>query len=420
MEQMKDALEELKNSWLEVYEKIKGSPTLYQPHLPYVNAEQINEIVDTVFALFGRIRAPRGFAPAFNVGKGLMAASLIPTVSSVKALQRGEYNHFPGFMAGLNQALIALHTMVVFSEKEESQIAVGDMAARLAETLALINTAQRELGEKSEFLQNASEAVENIAASIQVVEEHQARSTQSVDAIEGLKKTANEKLEVIKAEEESAKHLTTEINAGLDSSKELLGRLGKQMQDLESLTVKANAQEQLISNLLPKGASAGLAAAFAQRVGELEWTKKAWMVVFLISIIALVVLAFIKLPIADAHTPWSGILYRFPWIAPVVWLGWFSAVQYGNTIRLQEDYAFKEATSKAFAGYREHMEHMASVQLEEANTAMTMLAAKTIDILSREPLRIFHYSDKDVSPAHSFLDRLLGRTEQREVSGSSK
>jgi hypothetical protein len=70
-----------------------------------------------------------------------------------------------------------------------------------------------------------------------------------------------------------------------------------------------------------------------------------------------------------------------------------------NTIRIQEDYAFKEATSKAFQGYRDHMEHLANIEVEGANTALNLLSERTVEILAHEPLRIFSKTEGDASPS---------------------
>src|SRR5258705_2208482 len=116
---------------------------------------------------------------------------------------------------------------------------------------------------------------------------------------------------------------------------------------------------------------------------------------------------FPRTPTEQTHG--SPLLRRLPCAAPLIWLGWFSAIQYGNTIRVQEDYAFKAATSKAFAGYKDHMEYMANVQLDEANSAMKLLAARTIEILAHEPLRIYQKPHKDVSPANFLLSIFGGK-----------
>ena len=132
---------------------------------------------------------------------------------------------------------------------------------------------------------------------------------------------------------------------------------------------------------------------------------------FFASIVGLAAFAWqiVHIPQANTEQIWTHVLHRLPLASPLIWLGWFSAIQYGNTLRVQEDYAFKEATSKAFEGYRSHMDHLASVDLKEGNTAMTMLAAKTIEILAREPLRIYAKSERDVSPTHALAELMSAK-----------
>ncbi len=61
------------------------------------------------------------------------------------------------------------------------------------------------------------------------------------------------------------------------------------------------------------------------------------------------------------------------------------------------------------------MEHMANVQLEEANTAMTLLAAKTVSILANEPLRIYNKYERDASPANSILSTFgIGKNKSKD------
>jgi hypothetical protein len=187
--------------------------------------------------------------------------------------------------------------------------------------------------------------------------------------------------------------------------------LNTQAKVVEELNGRNQRQAELIDTLLPKGASAGLAAAFAERRRQLELTKWLWMTLFIVSIACLAwsttsVLSVLKELPAGSRDVWRELLFRLPFIAPFVWLGWFSAIQYGNTIRVQEDYAFKEATSKAFAGYRDHMEHLAGINTEDGETAMNLLAAKTIEVLAREPLRIYRRSHRDVSPVNEFAELL--------------
>jgi hypothetical protein len=189
--------------------------------------------------------------------------------------------------------------------------------------------------------------------------------------------------------------------------------------DLNALTTKTREQQDLITALLPKGASAGLASAFASRVAQLERTKWLWMGGFAASIVGLIgIAAWILWNTNETNAQlWLQILQRIPLAAPFIWSGWFSAVQYGNTLRVQEDYAFKEATAKAFAGFRDHLEHMATIAEEDGASAMAVLYGKTMEALAREPLRIFQGPDRDATPSHAVLDSLKGLVEGAKPKG---
>ena len=104
---------------------------------------------------------------------------------------------------------------------------------------------------------------------------------------------------------------------------------------------------------------------------------------------------------------WIYLAHRIPLAAPMIWFGWFCSMQYGNVIRLMEDYAFKEATSIAFAGYRDHMEHLSGVSEGEASNALERLALVTISVLGNEPLRLLQKQHQDASPMDKLLNGLL-------------
>lgn len=405
MDTLKDQFGELRTLWSAVYEKISAQPETWKPYLPYSSPEEVNEVILTLCHWLERLRAPEGFAPVYRLAKSLIGSSLNNTLSSLKSIDKGEYPHFPTFLTGLNQMLSALHSMSVFANKDEIRDASVSMGGQLAEAISLMGTAQRELKDKLDLLNKSNEVAKETETQIEKINSfHDAAKTAS-ESVAKIHTDAKESLGKIEGFEKTIASSEQEIGRLLKASTELQVRIAKQEALLGKLHEKNIEQQQLIDDLLPKGASAGLAAAFGHRAAKLETTKWVWLALFISSIIALALWAFkiIDRPVQPDLELWKLILQRLPLAAPFVWIGWFSAVQYGNTIRVQEDYAFKEATSKAFAGYRDHMEHMANVKLEEANTAMTLLAEKTVSILANEPLRIYNRAERDASPANGFF-----------------
>ena len=63
--------------------------------------------------------------------------------------------------------------------------------------------------------------------------------------------------------------------------------------------------------------------------------------------------------IVEEQTTWDAIqrhtLSRLPVTIPLIWVALYAGRHYSLALRLQEDYAYKEAISTAFEGYRKEM-----------------------------------------------------------------
>ena len=409
MDEVAAQFEKIFESWKRIYETADAAPSSWQPHLPNTSLIMINELVETVNYWLSRVRAPAGFSPGFQLAKSTAASSLPSLLASAKQLEAAQYNHFPTFINGLMNLLSSLHTMSVFSQKNDRDAVVSDFTAQLSQGLALLGTAQKELADKANQLNDTTNLADVISEKhdqIIKLEETAKLETELITTHSNDSKIA---LDGITALLLKAKSSDEEFGTLLAANKKLQGNLDEMAVEIQSLQKESQAQSEIIDSILPKAASAGLAAAFAMRGKQLNLTKWIWMVVFIAALIGLSAFAYYLTTIEAAPGEfWQQILYKIPLAAPLIWLGWFSAIQYGGIIRVQEDYAFKEATSKAFQGYRDHLEHLASVNLPEAGTAMNLLAAKTIEILAHEPLRIYGKTEKDASPAHSLVEIFSG------------
>lgn len=406
MNSLKPQADELKEQWARAYEAVRANPSAYQPYLPGANAEQLNEVVETVLFWFGRVKPPSGYAPAFHLAKALASSSLSSASAASVRLAAGEYGHFPTFLLSLTQVLAAMHSLIHFGERKESNSSVADLGAHLAESLSLLDTAQRELGAKTEKLAESSAAMARAETAAEQAETASSTATSTLESITALAVTASGQSTEIAKTLENAGKLAATIEETSGKSAKLAEDLATLETGIAALATKAQEQQALITALLPKGASAGLASAFALRVEQLEITKRLWMGAFAFAILGLGGMATWVLSLdLGASTPlWLLILQRIPLAAPLVWLGWFSAVQYGNTLRVQEDYAFKEATAKAFAGFKDHLEYMSSIAEGDGASAMMLLYGKTMEALAREPLRVFQGSAQDAAPSQSVVD----------------
>lgn len=415
MDEIRQAIDELRDVWGRAYEKALERPEASAIMSPSMLA-MVNESVATLSHWIGRSKAPTGFSPGFQAARGVVAISLPALVAQAKQIEALQFNHLSGFTANLVAALSAVHTLAVFSKREDLESAAASLSTELAQALGLVQTAQRELSQKKKLLQETEAAAERIGEIDSTTAELHTQIQKRLEAvIEAEEKTIESKEGTADAAAEVAA-LKEEAAALLATTKGLKTRIDEILSSATTTIQTTKQQQELIASLLPRAASAGLAAAFATRGRSLELTKWAFVGVFVVSLVILGVMAwkFPQLRLPDGMTYWQHLLYRLPMAAPLVWLAWFSAVQYGNTVRVQEDYAFKEATSKAFQGYRDHMEHLAEVDSEEGGKALNLLASKTIEILAREPLRIFDKTHEDASPASKMAGLFSGKGDPKE------
>jgi hypothetical protein len=413
--ELEPQIDELGEHWEKAFSAAEGSPALWQPYLKGISLVVLDEAVKTVQKAAARIRAPSGFFPIYQLAKQVTVTSLSGLIQISQQLEAGQYQQLPNFTTGIVNLLSALHTMSIYAAKNAPEAAAADLSSSVSETLAVLGTAQRELNGKLQQLETADALGDEIRATHEIVKdlEQQTRTalaavqSQSSDVVDAADDAKNSLIELLAAKKE-----VQDLVVSARDTDEKLNELVLAVAKLQEHSAK---QQTIIDSILPKGASAGLAAAFATRGAKLDPTKRLWAGGFIATVLGLVMFAYYLTtlrPPADIGY-WHFILYRVALAGPLIWLGWFSAIQYGNTIRIQEDYAFKQATSVAFQGYRDHLQYLDQIDTDEGGNAMRLLAIETISILARDPLRIYGGVHHDVSPIQSltnFAQMLRGGT----------
>ncbi|KAF0140915.1 MAG: hypothetical protein FD122_2088 [Stygiobacter sp.] len=413
MEEISSKIALLKENWSKVYQLSISNDAQWKAHLPYSSQIEINEVMSTLFNLLDRTRAPKGFEPNFHLAKGLALSTITQSITSLQNVAAGSWGHLPNFIASLNQLLACFHNMIVFSDKKQMRESIAELGDKLSQALALVDTAQTEMKIKIEMLEKSEELAEHIETNGDTIEEIKSKVEETLGEIQGNNTETDNILLKIKEQEKEVINLKKMLEDEIGRNKKLNDTIVQQSEQIDEIIKKCVDQQETIAQLLPKGTSAGLAHSFGHRVEMLNRSRVIWMSLFIGSIILLVGVGawiFSSQP-NTAVELWQRVLERLPLTAPLIWLGWFSAVQYGHIIRVQEDYAFKEATSKAFAGYKDHMEHLKSVNDESSKTALDLLSKKTIEILARSPLRIYSKSEDDVSFWRTFLNNNKKKTQ---------
>lgn len=401
MPDLNDHLAILDEAWAESLRVLIENPEIVEAKAPGCSPEQVDESVKTVMKWAGSIRSPHGFRPIYPIARLQLATSLAALAEQAQNLKANPAGYFPAFLDKLLDVFTPITAASVFSDKIEAQKGLAELGAELSQHIALMQTAQSELSEKIKALDEGDLAAEKIHAQAEQANASSLAIQQGVEKLDAQATEAAACLEAIKESESTIHENEKSAQALVAKNQALQAKIEEQKAALEALTQKAKEQHNLIDELLPSATSAGLARAFQIQRTRFGNSQAGWAAAFFASLVTLIVFSWqIKLGIPEGSSSevWTYLLFRMPLAAPLVWLGWFSAIQYGNVLRLKEDYAFKEATSMAFAGYRDHMEHLHAVDDAQAGNALNQLALTTIAILGNDPLRLLQAQTTDASP----------------------
>ncbi len=207
------------------------------------------------------------------------------------------------------------------------------------------------------------------------------------------KTTAEASATTAVANKDNINSLLSELNDGITKHKELLDKINNLSNQAE-MVLEGNIKD-------------GLAKSFGNRKESLEKAQDQWSKAFFISITSILVLVIftttgvIHLPAllnAQGQIDGWGIIARVLVTGPAIWFTWFAGRQYGHTMRLVEDYAFKEASALAFVGYKNEM--------SEDSETMKLLRETAIKNFGASPTRLLSKSEPS-SPVHELVDKAL-------------
>jgi hypothetical protein len=197
--------------------------------------------------------------------------------------------------------------------------------------------------------------------------------------------------------------LEKSINSLVSSFTTLKGELENNKGKQEQLFNEFEGYRKTIDGLLGDANRTGMAASFTNRRRWLIAPMVVWIVIFAGSIGGLLYMGVIYLaPILDPKN--TMVLEQLParlaLTAPLIWLGWFAAKQYGYISRLREDYAYKEASAKSFEGYKR--------EIGLVNSEMHQKLMDTaIKNLGDNPIRIYSGHENHASPLQEIIEKSL-------------
>lgn len=223
---------------------------------------------------------------------------------------------------------------------------------------------------------------------------------------QGVAKATSDIGAIAKHEEES-EALLTSISDAVAGAKTTHQRVTEYEQDLARFKTAFTDLNAKIESLLPNATSAGLASAFRNQKDRFKNPQRNWLVTFVIAIAALLGAGIIGFPglwpsaANAAPESWDSILRhmvsRLPIVAPLVWLAIYAGRNHTLTLRLQEEYANKEALSTSFEGYKREM---AGISDPNGTSPPPLLALceMVLRTLAQRPGRIYEGRHDDITP----------------------
>ncbi|WP_139397850.1 hypothetical protein [Aeromonas dhakensis] len=183
----------------------------------------------------------------------------------------------------------------------------------------------------------------------------------------------------------------------------------------ETQQLKYKTLVEEIEGLLPSATSAGLASAYHDMKESFDSPIINNTRLFYVSIICLILTALISITqeaswtyikfhdIPELTKLASNFLYKAPIILPVIWLALYSSKRRSEALRLQQEYAHKEALAKSFQNFKAQIEALG----EETPLLMNKLLEAAIDAVSKNASDTLDKKHDDKTPVHQTLDGAL-------------
>lgn len=183
---------------------------------------------------------------------------------------------------------------------------------------------------------------------------------------------------------------------------------------------KYKAFNEEIESLLPGATSAGLATAYYDLKVSFNNPIKSYTKMFYGSIGALILVALISITqefgwfyikfvdTTDLSKIFSNILYKLPIVLPVIWITLFASKRRSEFLRLQQEYAHKEALAKSYQSFKKQINELN----QEDPVLMEKLLSSAIDAVSSNASETLDKKHGDKSPVHEGVDGFVSTIEK--------
>lgn len=350
-----------------------------------------------------------------SVPKEVLNTFLIETFTLLKEIGQSEdipdaifYIHQPGLINSINQSVQALNNLPG-NPPANMQNLFNYVWSMRASMLWLIPPSKFNNNQMDEAdLPRTVTAVNAMSKSLAMSLKETEKIKQRINETSTEAKSIIEKIKGFEREAGNAK-LNSETNASaILGNKENIDQLSHEL--IEALDkLKDNRSEidalyQEAKSLFENTSKVAMARSFTDRRTSLGRVQKFWAVSFIFGIAILVFGVWYSNTVSTYLAPlvetngklniW-GIVTRILLGSPIVWFCWFAVRQYGHTMKLIEDYAFKEATALAYVGYRN--------EIGEDPKMESLLKEVAIKNFGMSPTRLLGKSDP-ASPLNEMFE----------------
>lgn len=318
------------------------------------------------------------------------------SISGLCQVIEGHINNIPSNPAHfLNQAIASVwqlwQSLLLAVSRDRANLKVSS-AAYLADLVSAIGLVEK-IQEKEPEIDRLERS---LAASTESLSRRQAALDASIESVSSAKDTYDE--------------LTAELGRVMERLAADLDKWKKQSEQLESelkaaksradqlaaILAEFKGHRELVNNLIGDVNRSGLAHAFVERAKKLRVPMVVWVSFFIVALAGIIVFATQMVASVNSEK-WMDLLLKLPLTAGFVWLGWFSARNYGVVARIKEDYEFKAASALSFEGYK-----------REATKVDRDLLAKllsiSLDRFQEHPGRFFEANSNHGSPIQDALN----------------
>ena len=294
--------------------------------------------------------------------------------------------------------VVAMTKLKAAIEQDAALAATARTAADASHTGAAkaqteVNAALAKANEDAATLAQSKATVEASAVAVQALQ---------ATVVEGAAKAKSDG-DAIATREAETKVLIQSMTEVATTANQTLTRVSSYEEELTKLKADFAALHAKTEALLPGATSAGLASAFREQKSRFDGPQKNWLATFIAAVVLLLAAGLIGLPglhSGEANPSWDVILRhivnRLPLVGPLVWLGIYAGRNYMLALRMQDEYAFKEAISATFEGYKREM---AAIQgpVDKASPLVT-LCENVLGTLAQRPGRIYEGKHEDITP----------------------